>query len=598
MESGKPTLSTTDQDLNHDLPINGSPVSCESGALDHAATEADLHLSYRNLNMDRYFQTDDEIIKPFKNQTAKKFKTEKQPKHANKEINKKRNKIFPKNKKMSFEAKGEDTKVMDNKQPKSKKRKFRGSVIVANMKRPRNAAEGTGRRARVPVPQERLDYHSRGEKVDMKGVRNSFQKKRLRKREKDIDFSTEQAARTELLQQEDTGYLEADEGEVTTQFTQKQIAASVDITSASKHFNLDLREFGPYRMNYSRNGRYLLLGGKRGHVAALDWVTKKLYCEINVMEEVFDVRQKEWVYIYDNQGIELHCLKKLNRILRMEFLPYHFLLATASDAGYLSWLDISIGEIVSNYNTKMGRLNVMTQNPYNAVLCLGHSKGIVTMWTPNMREPVAKMLCHPQPVQAVAVDSVGTYMATASSGSRLKIWDVRMLSGPLQDYKLRGAPSSLSFSQRGMLAVGAGNMVEATERPYLRHNMARPVGNLQFCAFEDVLGVATGTGFTSLLIPGCAEPNFDALENNPYQTKSQRRESEVKALLEKFLKPAKIDYEPRNKGKQKKGTAKEFVKTMKNVRNKLVESVEETPTNNKPVGVLDRFKPKKTVKQS
>nr|CAD7577550.1 unnamed protein product [Timema californicum] len=248
--------------------------------------------------------------------------------------------------------------------------------------------------------------------------------------------------------------------------------------------------------------------------------------------------------------------------------------------------------------------------------------GIVTMWTPNMREPVAKMLCHPQPVQAVAVDSVGTYMATASVGSSLKIWDVRMLSGPLQDYKLRGAPSSLAFSQRGMLAVGAGNMVEfpessrprlvyrdcckqATERPYLRHTMARPVGNLQFCAFEDVLGVATGTGFTSLLIPGCAEPNFDALENNPYQTKSQRRESEVKSLLGKFLKPAKINYEPRNKGKQKKGTAKvvktkkilhehsrrEFVKSMKNIKNKLVDSVEEIPTNNKPVRVLDRFKP-------
>ena len=36
----------------------------------------------------------------------------------------------------------------------------------------------------------------------------------------------------------------------------------------------------------------------------------------------------------------------------------------------------------------------MAQNPWNAVLALGHANGCVTHWTPNMATPVVKMLCH------------------------------------------------------------------------------------------------------------------------------------------------------------------------------------------------------------
>ncbi|EHB06458.1 WD repeat-containing protein 46 [Heterocephalus glaber] len=368
------------------------------------------------------------------------------------------------------------------------------------------------------------------------------------------------AARSELLLAEEPGFLEGEDGEDTAKVRQADIVEAVDIASAAKHFDLNLRQFGPYRLNYSRTGRHLALGGRRGHVAALDWVTKKLMCEINVMEAVRDIQflhseallavaENRWLHIYDNQGIELHCVRRCDRVTRLEFLPFHFLLATASETGFLTYLDVSVGKIVAALNARAGRLRVMAQNPYNAVIHLGHSNGTVSLWSPSVQEPLAKILCHRGGLQAVAVDSTGTYMATSGLDHQLKVFDLRGTFQPLSARTLPQGAGHLAFSQRGLLAAGMGDVVNvwagqgkaslpSLEQPYLTHRVAGPVHSLQFCPFEDVLGIGHSVGITSMLVPGAAEPNFDGLESNPYRSRKQRQEWEVKALLEKV--PAEL----------------------------------------------------------
>lgn len=412
----------------------------------------------------------------------------------------------------------------------------------------------------VPAPLEVAGKFCRIDKSKKLPHSKPKTRSRLEKAEAQEEEASVRAARAELLLAEEPGFLVGEDGEDTAKILQTDIVEAVDISSAAKHFDLNLRQFGPYRLNYSRTGRHLALGGRRGHVAALDWVTKKLMCEINVMEAVRDIHflhseallavaQNRWLYIYDNQGIELHCIRRCDRVTRLEFLPFHFLLATASETGFLTYLDVSVGKIVTALNARAGRLSVMAQNPYNAVIHLGHSNGTVSLWSPAMKEPLAKILCHRGGVRAVAVDSTGTYMATSGLDHQLKIFDLRRTFQPLSSRTLPQGAGHLAFSQRGLLVAGMGDVVNiwagqgkgsppSLEQPYLTHRLSGNVHGLQFCPFEDVLGVGHSGGITSMLVPGAAEPNFDGLESNPYRSRKQRQEWEVKALLEKV--PAEL----------------------------------------------------------
>lgn len=106
----------------------------------------------------------------------------------------------------------------------------------------------------------------------------------------------------------------------------------------------------------------------------------------------------------------LETSKKQRRKL-FSMLNQHFCsVCLQSATSFLQYLDVSVGKEVAAICTKTGRLDVMCQNPHNAIIHLGHPNGTVTLWSPNQKEALVKMLCHQGGVRSVAVDKTGTWV--------------------------------------------------------------------------------------------------------------------------------------------------------------------------------------------
>eukprot|EP00245_Coleochaete_scutata_P004173 TRINITY_DN16442_c0_g2_i1.p1 TRINITY_DN16442_c0_g2~~TRINITY_DN16442_c0_g2_i1.p1 ORF type:complete len:475 (-),score=98.97 TRINITY_DN16442_c0_g2_i1:103-1314(-) len=305
------------------------------------------------------------------------------------------------------------------------------------------------------------------------------------------------------------------------------------------------------------------MAGRKGHLAITEWKRGHIVTEVQVRETIRDVKflhnevffaaaQKKYAYIYDKRGIEIHCLKHHTEPLKLEFLPHHFLLASVCKWGGLVYQDTSTGDLVAQHRTRLGRCSVIRANPYNAVLSLGHSNGVVSMWCPNMGTPLVSMLCHRGPLTSIAIDSLGRHMATAGLDGQVKVWDIRMLK-PMHAYFAPSPAKSLEISQKGLLAVAYGSGIQIWKDalsqkqkfPYMTHRLfdSGAAEDMAFCPYEDVLGIGHSLGFSSILVPGSGEANYDSFVANPFETLKQRRETEVHQLLDK-LQPDTIVLDP------------------------------------------------------
>ena len=428
-------------------------------------------------------------------------------------------------------------------------------------------------RAMAQFAEEATKQYGRGDKIRPKSVKDKKLRSNLRLLENKNKQAVLEAKNVEILLENNEGLLETEhELERTYKVRQDEIKAAVATETAKKGFELRLDGLGPYDVcEYSRNGRDLLIAGRKGHVATFDWRDGKLGCELQLNETVRDARwlhvsnqknfavaQKKCVYIYGGDGVELHQLKNHSEATHLEYLPYHFLLSSVSTAGIIRYTDVSTGQSLGELYTKLGPATAFVQNPHNAILHVGHQKGLVTLWSPNSATPLVKLLPHHGPVRSLAVDKSGTYMVSTSQDRRMSVWDIRMFK-EIHTHHLRVPGTSLSISDRNLTAVGHGTQVNIYKPEIFTHNpdLVLPTpymawggeglstGRVRFCPFEDILGIGHEKGFTSIIVPGAGEPNPDTLEQgtNPFETSKQRRETEVHALLEK-IQPEMIAIDP------------------------------------------------------
>ncbi|CAG9483526.1 unnamed protein product [Plasmodium vivax] len=330
--------------------------------------------------------------------------------------------------------------------------------------------------------------------------------------------------------------------------TQKELYARADVGTKKKVLDLRLN-LGPYRCSYSRNGKYLLATGEKGHITLVDTHNLEPLCELEVEESVrcstilhnhklFAVGQKKYTYIYDNTGMEINCIKDIPYTYQLEFLPFHFLLTSIGEFGELVYQDISMGSIITRKRTKRGPCKVMKQNKQDATIYLGHQNGHVTVWTPNIDKPVCDLYCHATPISAVAIHK--NYLITSSVDCTYKLWDMRKLQ-LMEDARSHNVINQMEISTTGLVAMAINSHFRTyanfftKSQLYLTHNMhGDRINSLSFQPFEDICCVGARHSIKSLLIPGAGLANIDTYVNNPYETKKQVRENEVRSLLDKL----------------------------------------------------------------
>ena len=67
-----------------------------------------------------------------------------------------------------------------------------------------------------------------------------------------------------------------------TPLLQADLAAAGEVGAAKKPFDLQFPQLGPYALDFTRSGNFMVIGGRKGHLALLQWQQAQQFAEVQV----------------------------------------------------------------------------------------------------------------------------------------------------------------------------------------------------------------------------------------------------------------------------------------------------------------------------
>ncbi len=113
----------------------------------------------------------------------------------------------------------------------------------------------------VEVDQESIDKYARGAlNINTKKIKFKALRKTLNEEKERIETAARANAITEVLLPGETGVIESDgqQGNI-YRLSQNKMIPMVDLNTAKNAFDFQLTNFGPYSVDYTKNGRLVVI---------------------------------------------------------------------------------------------------------------------------------------------------------------------------------------------------------------------------------------------------------------------------------------------------------------------------------------------------